>query len=431
MARATAGEQNVDHSAQRHGISIFQFETGHTAVKVPKKRGRPRRSTPHPAKDELSGIQGAFDFVQMDGQSKITDKDARRMIRRRAMINHMQSKKRKQRDSDRKNDSDKDTYSRYSPPPEIAGADPFNDFSIDMDPSMHELFKFCLTTGWKAFYTVEKYTSVNPMKQFWLEMALKDRAFFHTLLGCTCSYGSPKGRKRNSLATIKHLNAAISIVNKRIKRDEIPSDTTLVVVATMACVEKNRGAHENWEVHMKGLRQLVDLRGGLSALESQPLVMNKLHRADLCGSLDAVQPPYFSNGGIASSTVVSSNPHSKGFEAVDSSTPLNIKLWQSLGSLSDAMSIKKTLSKTRDWADAATVRHLVTTTQYTLLSVEFSDLANEACRLALIMFSLMIVNEEPAYLVYDMLASRLWRLYESHPGASGSLQTGTLPHLPP
>lgn len=94
-----------------------------------------------------------------------------------------------------------------------------------------------ITTGWKAFYSVEKYTSFNPMIDYWLEMAMSDSAFFHTLIGCADSYISPKGWKRNRPATIKHLNEAISIVNKRIEREEIPTDATLVVVATMACVE--------------------------------------------------------------------------------------------------------------------------------------------------------------------------------------------------
>lgn len=75
------------------------------------------------------------------------------------------------------------------------------------------------------------------MTEYWLEMAMSDSAFFHTLLGCADSYVSPKGWQRNSPITVKHLNKAISIVNQRIKRDEIPSDGTIVVVATMACVE--------------------------------------------------------------------------------------------------------------------------------------------------------------------------------------------------
>lgn len=29
---------------------------------------------------------------------------------------------------------------------------------------------------------------------------------------------------------------------------------------------------------MKGLKQLVDLRGGITVLESQPLLMNKIYR---------------------------------------------------------------------------------------------------------------------------------------------------------
>ncbi|KAJ5627747.1 hypothetical protein N7490_009975 [Penicillium lividum] len=81
-----------------------------------------------------------------------------------------------------------------------------------------------------------------------------------------------------SLTTIKHLNAAIHIVNKRIENYKVPTDATLVIVATMAIIEKHRGSHENWSIHMEGLRKLVTLRGGLESLESQPLAMGKLYR---------------------------------------------------------------------------------------------------------------------------------------------------------
>lgn len=38
------------------------------------------------------------------------------------------------------------------------------------------------------------------------------------------------------------------------------------------------GNHENWKIHMVGLQQMVRVRGGLQAFDSNPLVQNKIHR---------------------------------------------------------------------------------------------------------------------------------------------------------
>ena len=74
------------------------------------------------------------------------------------------------------------------------------------------------------------------MTEYWLSFALTDSAFLHTILGCADLHLSPNGicdRPR----TLKHLNAAISIVNQRLENDELPTEATLVVVATMAILE--------------------------------------------------------------------------------------------------------------------------------------------------------------------------------------------------
>lgn len=102
------------------------------------------------------------------------------------------------------------------------------------------------------------------------------------------------------------------------------------------------------------------------------------------------------------------------FARLNTLATLDISLILCIETLTDALNLKKNLVKTRDHVDAATLRYLVTTTQYTLLSHKFSDLSNEAIRLALIMLSSIIVNEDMQYYVYDMLVAKLWESYESH-----------------
>ncbi|KAJ5731635.1 uncharacterized protein N7483_006143 [Penicillium malachiteum] len=187
-----------------------------------------------------------------------------------------------------RNSSKKDNQERPSivntPCPQIAGVDPFNTFPVIIEPYMHDLLKYYVTVGWRRYYSIEKYTTLNPMTDYWLPMAMVDDAFFHIILGCANSHFSPDEPDKpdhNYLVTIKHLNAAIAIVNKRIQNDKVPTAATLVTISTIAMIEKNRGSHENWKIHMQGLHKLVTLRGGLDALEAQPLAIGKIYRYEL------------------------------------------------------------------------------------------------------------------------------------------------------
>ncbi|KAJ5553818.1 hypothetical protein N7513_003777 [Penicillium frequentans] len=245
---------------------IFRYDLGPTALKATKNRGRPKGENKRQVSQRKSKIP-AFEFIHIDGHSGIPDADSRKMIRRRVMINHIQRKK-------------KDEGHALSPglSPQVAGVDPFNTLPIRFEPYAHDLLKYYTTTGWQKYYYIEKHTSFNPITEYWISLVMTDDAFLHTIIGCADLHFSPGKAPQASLTTIKHLNAAISIVNKRIVKNEIPTDATLVIVATMALMEKHRGSHENWNIHMKGLQKLVALRGGLESLESQPLAMGKLYR---------------------------------------------------------------------------------------------------------------------------------------------------------
>ena len=134
------------------------------------------------------------------------------------------------------------------------------------------------------------------MTDYWLTLAMVDDAFLHTLIGCAESHFSTSKWTHDRLLTVKHLNEAISIVNRRIANIELLSEGTLVVIATIAIIEvcswiyllfilqlsdigqKFRGAHQNWQVHMAGLKKLVEIRGGLKLFETKPFITQKILR---------------------------------------------------------------------------------------------------------------------------------------------------------
>ncbi|KAJ5708618.1 hypothetical protein N7488_008419 [Penicillium malachiteum] len=376
---------------------VFPYNVGPTALKIAKRRGRPKGSTKRLVSTvndqdlaEKRSKKNIFEFVHITGGSGIPDTESRKAIRRQVMVNHFQNNGKK------KNQKRRSIIN--TPCAQIAGVDPFNTFPVIFEPYMHDLLKYYITVGWQRYYSVEKYTTLNPMAEYWLPMAMVDDAFFHILLGCANSHFSPDELNEpdyNFLVTIKHLNAAIAIVNKRIQSDEVPTATTLVVISTIAMIEeqKNRGSHENWKIHMKGLHKLVTLHGGLEALEAQPLAMGKIHRADLVGSIDAVQKPYFSNNTLLSRSKTHLRTINIGFKMLHKMTPFDDTLISCIQTVAEIIDSLKKLGETADYTEAASVRYWATALQYNLLSTAYSNPIHEICRLSILLFSELLVNE--------------------------------------
>ncbi|KAG4429356.1 hypothetical protein IFR05_015155, partial [Cadophora sp. M221] len=65
-------------------------------------------------------------------------------------------------------------------------------------------------------------------------------------------------------------------------------------VSCLAISECLRGNYEGWEVHMKGMKQMADLKGGVARFG--PTLQLKLHRADLMGASEYLVPAFFGEG---------------------------------------------------------------------------------------------------------------------------------------
>ncbi|KAJ6015209.1 hypothetical protein N7540_009800 [Penicillium herquei] len=395
---------------------VFPYNIGPTALKRANKRGRPKGSTKRLALTanehhlaEKRSKQNVFEFVHITGRSGIPDTESRKAIRRRVMINHFQNNRKK---TNGERPSVVNTLCS-----QIAGVDPFNTFPVIIEPYMHDLLKYYITVGWQRYYSIEKYTTLNPMAEYWLPLAMVDDAFFHIILGCANSHfspGEPNQPDHNYLVTIKHLNAAIALVNKRIQSEKPPTAATLVIISTIAMIEKNRGSHENWKIHMKGLHKLVTLHGGLEALEAQPLAMGKIHRADLVGSIDAVQTPYFSNRTLLNPFKTHIPNINIGFKMLHQMTPFDDTLISCAQTATDIIDSLKKLGKTAGHTEAARVRYWTTAMQYNLLSTTYSNPIHEICRLSILLFSELLVNESCSNSSpYEVLIAKITAIYNS------------------
>jgi hypothetical protein len=182
---------------------------------------------------------------------------------------------------------------------------------------------------------------------------------------------------------------------------------------------------------MRGLKQVVELYGGIERFYSEPLVLNKIYRcvaspllnnyidykvgltiicghsADLYGSLDAAQAPYFDRRVWLPSHLPSYGRfRSEGFNAIGTVDRLDETLRSCVYGLENAMVfwLDAENKKRPTPAEAARTRYLLTDTQYTLVSANFqmgldhdwTSQLSELLRVTLILYTLTILNERPA-----------------------------------
>lgn len=95
-----------------------------------------------------------------------------------------------------------------------------------------------ITSIYEKLYPIEKYTGYNPLTAHWLPLAFSNAALLHVILACSDSFIAESWNPRIRPIAIKHLNAAICVVNENISAQPlVVSDETIVVVSTMAIIE--------------------------------------------------------------------------------------------------------------------------------------------------------------------------------------------------
>ncbi|OJJ50414.1 hypothetical protein ASPZODRAFT_1169293 [Penicilliopsis zonata CBS 506.65] len=275
----------------------------------------------------------------------------------------------------------------------VGDVDPFDAFPIRMEAYMMNLLDFYSTAGSQALYLIESQTAYDPIKSYWLPLAFGHAALLHSVIACAAAIAS--GSFHDRLAVF-HLNAAIRLLNRDLEgtSSRATSDANIAVVCTVAMIEENTGYHQNWRIHMKGLRELVQLRGGLNAFISSPLILNKIQRADLCGCIETGERLYFSDD-------FSKFPHphigldcglSKALQTVicpnDRMTSLIARLAHTVQSLNQ-------LCEGDDTINPTAVRTALTFLQYDMLSLECDSILSKMLRTALLQLLWTIAEKLP------------------------------------
>ncbi|KAH6669744.1 hypothetical protein F5X68DRAFT_249204 [Plectosphaerella plurivora] len=133
----------------------------------------------------------------------------------------------------------------------------------------------------------------------WIDLMFVDEAYYHsamaaglTALNNACPH--PMGQEAAGL----HFGMLLSLIGRKLSSAEAVSDATMSAVVMALQYDRYRSKYRDGLVHFDGLREMVNLRGGLDTVaKHNSLLVHKLLRADLEFAMHLGTPTRFFNDG--------------------------------------------------------------------------------------------------------------------------------------
>jgi Fungal specific transcription factor domain len=148
-----------------------------------------------------------------------------------------------------------------------------------------------------------KYKHTNTATR--VTAAMTDAALLHGILGATNGHLLFYAKMRTvSLSDILyHKTEAIHIVNQRmaLASSKVMSDETLAAVAILITCQTRQGDYDEMKIHLRGLLELVGLRGGLQTLGMRGLLAGEIRWCDNVTALSSSAKPLLSSSEISKS----------------------------------------------------------------------------------------------------------------------------------
>lgn len=128
-------------------------------------------------------------------------------------------------------------------------------------------------------YPIARCSFSDAADAYWFHWTQVDLAYLHSVLFTTSFfYDTLAGQKSES--TKYHSYRTIQELNKQLADPETAlSDSTTTVIMVMALISACFGDLDSAQIHVAGLKRIVDLRGGMMSYKSRPLLQAKLYRS--------------------------------------------------------------------------------------------------------------------------------------------------------
>ncbi|KAL4992313.1 hypothetical protein BDW68DRAFT_97488 [Aspergillus falconensis] len=136
------------------------------------------------------------------------------------------------------------------------------------------------------------------MGSVWVRYLFLDEAYFHCSVATSilCS----KNLVRETTQGMYHIARTYRIVQERLmSEEEATSDMTIAILVAMSQYERLQGQYARGYIHVRGLRRMVELRGGIKQFDNECCgVIQKVLRADLEYALQLGSRTLFGSEGI-------------------------------------------------------------------------------------------------------------------------------------
>ncbi|GKT66260.1 hypothetical protein ColTof3_13599 [Colletotrichum tofieldiae] len=248
-----------------------------------------------------------------------------------------------------------------------------------------------------TMYPIDWCLSFDVSKTTWFYWLLSDAAFLHSIL-FTVSLLHDSIEGKTSRRTSFHVWKTLNLLNRNISdKDLALADSTTATVVSMCMVSEVFGDRNGAAAHVRGMRRIVELRGGIESFRHNLQLKVKICRVDIGWSLCTGEKPHYYRDNIswesAFAPILGESP--VGFER--GQVPCHIRLFVDstdyrMGNifqdLHDFSRLANYLVQTGLKIDPSLFQDLMTSIQYRLLYLEsnMQDDLSEMFRLGMMSY---------------------------------------------
>ncbi|KAL4881675.1 hypothetical protein BJY04DRAFT_188567 [Aspergillus karnatakaensis] len=156
----------------------------------------------------------------------------------------------------------------------FASLDPFDSYPPTRLPRDHVqrlIYSFLHKIAFQ-YYPLDLNAKTNPFLVSWWPLALGDPALFHVSLQTACLDEELMARKGFHASEILMADS-VALLRRKVEDPALAvQDGTMNSVITLAAIEFGKGNVKVSQMHVNGVKKLVDLRGGINAVhQTSPL----------------------------------------------------------------------------------------------------------------------------------------------------------------
>ncbi|KAL2815115.1 hypothetical protein BJX63DRAFT_169543 [Aspergillus granulosus] len=139
---------------------------------------------------------------------------------------------------------------------------------------------------------VDVNSTAYHIQTLWIQGAMGDPVLFHATLYAGASHFDLSRGERHSSITLYHQAEAIRLINERL-RDPATAidDQTFIAIAPLAIIANLNGDRAAADIHLEGLRMLVETRGGLDRLGFEGLTSALIQMNNIVYNIAFDLPP--------------------------------------------------------------------------------------------------------------------------------------------